>query len=133
VVTFPSAEWAAAFRTALNENTAYAETAAKWEGDILFEVVEDAAAEKGPGIYLDLFHGTCREARFVTDSGSVNPEFILQATRDNWRRLMRHELDPVKAFLGGTIRMSGNPAKIMRFIGAARELLDTAASIPADA
>jgi putative sterol carrier protein len=45
---------------------------------------------------------------------------------------MRRELDPVKAFLGGTIKMSGNPAKIMRFIGAAKELIDTAAGIPSD-
>lgn len=129
---FPSAEWASAFQKAINENPAYAQAAAAWEGDILFEVLADALAAKGPGIYLDLAHGTCKEARFVTDSATVNPEFVFRSTRENWGRIMRRELDPVKAFLGGTIKMSGNPAKIMRFVGAAKELIETAAGVPAD-
>ncbi len=132
MVAFPSAEWAALFQKALNDNTAYAQAAAAWEGDLMFEVLPDAQAAKGPGIYLDLFHGQCRESRFVSDPATLNPEFVFRATRENWQRLMRHELDPVKAFLGGTIRMSGNPAKIMRFIGATKELVETAASVPTD-
>lgn len=130
---FPSVEWATLFQKAINENPAYAQAAAAWEGDILLEVLPEAQAAKGPGIYLDLSHGQCKEARFVTDSATVNPEFVFRATRENWQRVMRRELDPVKAFLGGTIKMSGNPAKIMRFVGAAKELIDTAAGIPPDA
>jgi putative sterol carrier protein len=133
MVVFPSTEWAAQFKTAINENPAYKQAAAAWEGDILFEVLPDPQAPKGPGVYLDLFHGECRDARYVADPSTVNPEFVLRATRVNWERLMHHELDPVKAFLGGTIKMAGNPAKLMRFINAAKELLDTAAAIPTDA
>lgn len=129
---FPSAEWAAHFQKALNDNPAYARAAAAWEGDILFEVIADAQAAKGPGIYLDLSHGVCKEARFVTDTATVNPEFVFRSTRENWQRILRRELDPVKAFLGGTIKMSGNPAKILRFVGAAKELIDTAAGVPRD-
>lgn len=133
MVAFPSAEWAAQFKTAINGNSAYAQAAAAWEGDLMFEVLPDAKASEGPGIYLDLYHGECREARFVDDPTVVNPEFVFRATRANWEKLMKRELDPVKAFLGGTIKMVGNPAKIMRFVGAAKELLDTAAGIPTDA
>lgn len=127
---FPSAEWAALFQKALNDNPAYAQAAAAWEGDFMFEALADAQATKGPGIYLDLSHGTCKEARFVPDSTTVSPEFVFRATRENWQRLLRREIDPVKAILGGTIKMTGNPAKIMRFVGAAKELIDTAASVP---
>ena len=133
MVAFPSPEWAVLFQKALNDNPAYAQAAAAWEGDLMFEVLADAQATKGPGIYLDLSHGQCKEARFVADPTTVSPEFVFRATRENWQRIMRKELDPVKAFLGGTIKMSGNPAKIMRFIGAAKELLDTAAGVPTDA
>lgn len=127
---FPSTEWAALFQKALNDNPAYAQAAAAWEGDILFEVLPDPQTSGGPGIYLDLAHGTCREARFVSDPSTVNPEFVFRATRENWQKILRRDLDPVKAFLGGTIRMSGNPAKIMRFVGAAKELIETAAGVP---
>jgi putative sterol carrier protein len=132
MVAFPSTEWAVQFKTALNANAVYKEAAAAWEGDLMFEVLPNAQTMEGPGIYLDLFHGECRDARFVTDPTTVNPEFVLRATRENWEKLMHRELDPIKAFLGGTIKMSGNPAKLMRFIGAAKELLDTAAGIPTD-
>jgi putative sterol carrier protein len=129
---FPSPEWAALFQKAINDNPAYAQAAAAWEGDLMLEVLPDAQATKGPGIYLDLAHGKSKEAKFVEDPSTVNPEFIFRATRENWQRVMRKELDPVKAFLGGTIKMSGNPAKIMRFVTAAKELLDTAATVPTD-
>ena len=130
--TFPSPEWAALFQIALNENPAYAQAAAAWEGDFMLEMLADAPAAKSPGIYLDLSHGSCKEARFVADSSTVSPEFVFRASRENWQRILRRELDPVKAFLGGTIKMSGNPAKIMRFVGAAKELIDTAAGVPRD-
>jgi putative sterol carrier protein len=133
MVAFPSVEWAQLFKKALNENPAYAQAAAAWEGDLMFEVLPNAQAPKGPGIYLDLSHGQCTEARFVPDAGTESPEFVFRATRENWQKIMRREIDPVKAFLGGTIKMSGNPAKIMRFIGAAKELIDTAAGVPTDA
>lgn len=130
--SFPSSNWARAFQTAINENAGYARAAAAWEGDILFEVLENAETAHGAGIYLDLFHGQCREARYVPDATAVSAEFNFRATAENWRRLMRRELDPIKAFLNGTIKMSGNPSKIMRYVNAAKELLETAASLPAD-
>jgi putative sterol carrier protein len=130
--SFPSPEWADLLQQALNANEAYARAAAAWEGDFLLEVLADSHAEKGPGIYLDLYHGTCRTARYVADPATVTPEFVFRATRENWQRVMRHELDPVKALLGGAIKMSGNPAKIMRFVGAAKELIETAAGVPSD-
>jgi putative sterol carrier protein len=132
MVAFPSAGWAELFKRALNDNPAYAQAAAAWEGDLMFEVLPDAQATNGPGIYLDLSHGQCKEARFVPDASTVSPEFVFRATRENWQKILRHEIDPVKAFLGGTIKMTGNPAKIMRFIAAAKELIETAAGLPTD-
>ena len=132
MAAFPSPEWAALFKNAINENPAYAQAAAAWEGDLMFEVLADSQAAKGPGIYLDLSHGQCKDARFISDPATVSPEFVFRATRENWQKVMHKELDPVKAFLNGTIKMSGNPAKVMRFIGAAKELLETAGSVPTD-
>jgi putative sterol carrier protein len=132
MAAFPSPEWAALFHQAINDNPAYAQAAAAWEGDLMFEVLPNSQTTTGPGIYLDLSHGKSKETRFVEDPNSVSPEFVFRATRENWQRVMRRELDPVKAFLGGTIKMSGNPAKIMRFIAAAKELLETAATVPTD-
>lgn len=130
---FPSSEWAEALRVSLNANAAYAAAAHAWEGDILFLVTKDAVAPNGEGVYLDLSQGTCRSARFVPDPTGVSSEFVYEGSRANWARLLRHEVDPVKAILDGTFRVRGNLAKLMRFTRAAKELVETAANVPTDA
>jgi putative sterol carrier protein len=129
---FPSADWASQFRAALNSNEAYAEAAAAWEGDFLLEVVPDSSAEGGPGVYLDLAHGTCRDARYVVDARALSAEFTFRGTAEDWRKVVRGEVDPIRAYLEGTIRLRGNPAKLMRFMRATRELLVTAAGVTID-
>jgi len=128
---FPSAEWAEAFRAALNQNAAYQEAARAWEGDIVFLVRPQTADQPAPGIHLLLAHGQCSAATFHPDARGVSSEFVYEGTRENWDRLLRKEVDPIKAILNGTFKVRGNPAKLMRFTRAAKELVDTAASIPA--
>lgn len=126
---FPSPEWAATFREALNSRTEYREAAAAWEGDILLRVTAAQTGGPSPGVLLDLYHGECRDARFVPDSTGLAVEFVYEGTRDAWSRLVAGQLDPVKALFDGTFRLRGNLAKAMRFTRAAKELVETAASI----
>lgn len=130
---FPSAEWAEAFRAALNESAGYREAARAWEGDIVFRVRPPAAGGAEPGIHLALAHGECSSATFHADVREVASEFVYEGSAENWARLLRGEIDPVKSILDGTFKIRGNLAKAMRFTRAAKELVETAARIPADA
>lgn len=132
MVLFPSQEWAEIFQLQLNANSAYAEAAAAWEGDILLLVLPDVPGGMAPGVLLDLSHGQCRTARFIPDAQTTESEFVYQGRRASWNRLLHHELDPVKAILDGTFQIKGNLAKAMRFTRAAKELVETAAGIPAE-
>ena len=127
---FPSAEWAAAYRNALNENAAYRDAATAWVGDILLLVRPTEAGVPAPGVLLDLGDGGCRAATFYPDARAVASEFVYEGTPENWQRLMRHEVDPIKAILDGTFRVKGNLAKLMRFTRAAKELVETASNVP---
>jgi putative sterol carrier protein len=129
---FPSAEWAEAFRTALNQNAAYQDAARAWEGDILFLVRPADPSAPAPGIHLQLAHGQCSAATYHPDARSVASEFVYEGTPENWARLRRKELDPVKAILDGTFKIRGNLAKAMRFTRAAKELVETAGQVPTD-
>jgi len=129
---FPSEEWAAAFRAALNENEAYRAAAQAWEGDILFLVRGADPNAAAPGIHLALAHGGCSAATFHADARAVPSEFVYEGTAENWAKLRSGQLDPVKAILDGTFRIKGNLAKVMRFTRAAKELVETAARIPTD-
>jgi putative sterol carrier protein len=129
-MAFPSAEWALAFQKALNENAAYADAARAWVGDILLRVRPSDDAQPAPGVLLDLANGVCRGATYYPDSRGVSSEFMYEGSPENWQRLMRHEVDPVKAILDGTFRVKGNLAKLTRFTRAAKELVETASNVP---
>jgi putative sterol carrier protein len=129
---FPSQEWADAYRTALNANPAYREAARAWEGDILLLVKPTNPSDPAPGIHLALAHGSCAAATFHPDARSVASEFVYEGPMESWQRLMRHEVDPVKAILDGTFKVRGNLAKLMRFTRAAKELVETAGQVPSD-
>jgi len=129
---FPSAEWALAYQKALNANGAYREAAQAWVGDILLLVRPSDEGTPAPGVLLVLAHGECSAATYFPDARAVASEFVYEGSRANWDRLMRKELDPVKAILDGTFRIRGNLAKAMRFTRAAKELVETAADLPGD-
>jgi putative sterol carrier protein len=129
---FPSAEWAEAYRQALNANPAYREAAAAWEGDILLLVKPADPNAAAPGVLLALSHGECSGATYHEDARGVSSEFVYEGTMENWQRLLRHEVDPVKAILDGTFRIKGNLLKAMRFTKAAKELVDTASQVPTE-
>jgi putative sterol carrier protein len=129
-VLFPSPEWAAAYQRALNENAAYREAAKAWMGDIMLLVRSSEPNAPAPGVHLELAIGSCQAATFHADAKNIPSEFVYEGTPENWQKLMRHELDPVKAILDGTFRVKGNLAKLMRFTRAAKELVETASNVP---
>jgi putative sterol carrier protein len=126
---FPSAEWAQQLKEALNRNDAYRRAAEAWEGDILFLVRSTVPDAPAPGVHLALAHGTCMAATYLPDARTVPSEFVYEGTPENWTRLLHREIDPVKSILNGTFRIRGNPAKALRFTRAAKELVETAASL----
>jgi putative sterol carrier protein len=129
-VTFPSEDWAAAFRRAINENAAYRDAAKAWVGDILLLVRPADADAPRPGVHLDLANGECRSAQYHADGRAVSSEFVFEGSTESWQRLMKHEVDPVKAIMDGTLKVRGNLAKLMRFTRAAKELVETASNVP---
>lgn len=129
---FPSQAWADLYREALAGNDEYREAARAWEGDILLKLDPDAEAPGGAGIHLDLAHGACRSARFLPDATGAASEFVFSASRAQWTRLLRREVDPVRAILDGTVRVQGNLAKLMRFTRAAKALVETAGQVPTE-
>lgn len=129
-VHFPSPEWAEAYRVALNGNPAFREAAQAWEADILFLVRSAGSEAPAPAVRLQLSSGACLEAQFLPDGRAIAAEFVFEGTPENWKKLLRRELDPVRPFIDGTFKVRGNPAKALRFTRAAKELVETAASVP---
>ncbi|MCB0147759.1 MAG: SCP2 sterol-binding domain-containing protein, partial [Caldilineaceae bacterium] len=111
---FPSPEWVTAFDEQINTSDAYANAAKTWEGDITLVI------EGGAGIYLDLWHGKCRQAEFLTDPSSKSPEFQITADMEKWKKVLAGKLDPVQGMVTRQIKLDGNLVKIMKNVKAAQ-------------
>lgn len=115
-IEFPNDEWLHALMQKLNSDEKYAHVARNWEGDILFHIQPDTSYQEERLLYLDLWHGKCREA-FSTDAEqvkSLKPAFTLSAPYTNFLRILNGELDPMQAMLTRKLIVKGNMAYMMR-------------------
>ncbi len=128
---FPSAEWVAAFKDALNNSEAYKKSAAKWEGDFYF-IVKGKGLEKPFVMYLDLWHGECRDAYVVEDMSEKTPEFIIEGDIEVYKQIFDKKLDPIRALVSRKLKLKGNLGKIMRSVKATLDLVNAAASVPTE-
>ena len=127
---FPSPEWVAAFKDAINANEAYKKSAAKWEGDFYFIVSAKGPIKEPFVMYLDLWHGECREAHVVEDMSEKKPEFVIEGTLDVYRQIFDKKLDPIRALVSRKLKLKGNLGKIMRAVKATLDLVNSASSVP---
>jgi putative sterol carrier protein len=119
---FFTQEWGELYKEAINSNKAYEEAAKTWEGDFYFIMEAGGPVKETAYSYIDLYHGKCRKMEVVTDPSRYKPEFTMSASYPVWKRIATKELDPIKAMITRQAKLSGNMAKIMRYVKAANEL-----------
>jgi len=130
MVKFLSDEWIQVFKDELNRNANYEKAAKDWEGDFLFVILPDEELENEVKYYVDLWHGKCREAYRV--EGHKNTDFTFSGSYSNWKKVINNELDPIKGFIRGLFKIDGDSIKILRYVKAAKELINTASRIPTE-
>jgi putative sterol carrier protein len=143
MVKFGSAEWAELFMKAVNANEAYAKAADWWEGDFIFQIDPHGGLEKQLRVWVGLFHGECTGCQILKDdedftllekgdkpSGKpFEAEFVYSARIDVWEKILKKELDPIRALLSGQSKVAGDMPKILRATEAAKELVASATTI----
>lgn len=130
---FPSEAWLDEFVSFLNEDENYARVAKSWEGDMNFVIQPGGPVAEEQTIYLDLWHGKCRDAYFVRDeTPQKNAAFTLQAPYPNYVRILKGEIDPMQAMLTRKLVVKGNMAYMLRnvpvvldFVRCLREVTET--------
>ena len=116
-IPFPSDEWVKAFQERLNGNATYAEVAKNWEGDLYFQIEWPNRADPPTLLYMDLWHGQCRDAYGVApDRERPKAAFTLSAPLANFVRILKGQLDPMQAMITGKLKVHGNMVVIMRNI-----------------
>jgi putative sterol carrier protein len=128
-IPFPSDPWIKALMAELNANPAYQSAAKNWEGDLIFIIEPGGRLAQPVTLYMDLWHGQCRDAFVVDDSKPVDPVFRLSGPVEIWKKVITRELDVIHVLMTGKLKVRGNLAAIMRSVKAAQELVATCARV----
>ncbi len=131
-ITFPTDAWAKAMMDDLNESAAYLEAAKNWEGDFYFIVDPGGTLTEKAVLYMDLWHGKCRDACLVADPAEKTPAFRLSGPAATWKRVMTKQLDPMQAMMTGQLKLTGNMVMVMKNVRAAKELVESCTRIPTE-
>jgi putative sterol carrier protein len=133
-IMFPSDEWVKQLEHELNTSDAYAEAAKNWEGDFYFVIDPDKGSPQQPTtyLYMNLWHGKCREAHAVNDKNEKNPAFIMSGTYAKWKRVVTAQLDPIQGLMTGQLKLKGNMVMVMKNVKAAQEMVKACTRIESE-
>jgi putative sterol carrier protein len=132
---FPSEEWLTEYVERINASKEYEEAAATWEGDLsyVFEREPDKGVPEDVWVWIDLWHGKCRGAKMnVPPEEGEKAKFTIRAPYSRWKEVIRKDLDPVKGMMQGKLKLKGDLPTIVRYVKAANELVNIAASVPTE-
>jgi len=119
--------WARACGEEINASAAYREAAATWEGAVAF-VVTEGEAERA--VFVDLWHGECREARAVTDGDLDRAPFVIRGEAAAWIQVLGGSLEPLVALAPGQLKLAkGNLGALALHVKSARELVAAASRV----
>ena len=131
-IPFGSDEWIRTLMVKVNESEAYRSAARTWEGDFYFIVEPEGNVTEPVTMYMDLWHGDCRDAFIVEDESVKNPEFRINASVSAWKQVITKQLDPIQALMTRRLKLKGNMMKIMRAVKAAQELVNCCTQVPTE-
>ena len=132
-VPFPSAEWLDQLKEQLNTSPAYADAAKNWEGDFYFVIdpEKNSPIDETVYLYMDLWHGECREAHRVTNKEEKSPAYIMSGPYGKWKKVVTAKLDPIQALVTGQLKLKGNMVMVMKNVKAAQEIIRACTRIDA--
>ncbi len=129
---FPSDAWVKALMEDLNKSEAYAEAAKNWEGDFVFVVEPGGTLAQQAFLYMDLYHGKCREAFEIPNEAARPAVFRMSAPVTTWKKVLTKKLDPIQGLVTGQLKLKGNMAMVMRNVKAAKELVESCTRVETD-
>ena len=127
-----SEAWAEAWCREINASEAYRKAAARWEGALVLVVEADPerGLEAPRAVYVDLWHGECREARPARPEDFETAPYVLSGPPEAWQRILEGRQNPLVALLRGKIRLKkGSLGALSPYVRAAQELVRAATRV----
>jgi len=125
-------EWAKEWAKHLNQNQNYRKVASTWEWPLVLKVEKDESVglDEDRAIYLDLWHGQCREARAATEEDLEKAPYVVSADPYTWKMIFERKLEPISTLMRGRLKLvKGDMSTLSGYVMAAKYLLEDALKV----
>lgn len=134
-IEFPSQEWVAAYKDAINANPEYKKAGKDWTHGVVAMVVK---AEPSLGIpddlamWLDVDQGSCRDCKLLpAKEAEEKAPFVVQASYAQWKQVIKKEIDPTKALMQGKLKLTkGHMPTMVKYVNASKQLVESTTRVP---
>lgn len=154
---FPSEEWIEEYGNRVDSDAEYGDLSEGWgvdyNGDFLFVVtdmpIDDLNEDEMPDdlkrqldeyvsedhtgySFIQLEDGDCPGATLVADPDSVDFGFELVGPYENWKKLIKGEINPIQGIMSGQFELNGDMQKVMQYSDAAQRLAEISSEIDSE-
>jgi putative sterol carrier protein len=130
-IVFPSREWVNRYCSELTNSEDYNKAGKGWKDPILFKVNEEAGLQfEVSRFILKLMDGKCTSVEFPLNESQAIAPFIIEASYDNWKKVIEGKINPTQAMLTGQLKVKGNMALLLRYSTAAIAMVKAAQRVP---
>lgn len=131
---FPSKEWAVEYKKVINASEEYEKAAATWEWVVVlvFTADLDIGLAEDFVVWMDLWHGECRDIKQVTLEEAQLAPYIIRGAYAAWKQVAQGKLDPVKGMMQGRLKLKGNLPTVVRYVKASNELVKCVTKVPTE-
>jgi putative sterol carrier protein len=131
---FPSSEWCAAYRDAINASPGYKAAAKDWtHGAVAMVVTADPAIglPEDMAMWLDVERGECRDCRLVSREEADKAPFVIVASYARWKEVIRKLLDPTKGMMQNKLKLAkGHMPTMVKYVTSNKELVEATTRVP---
>ena len=130
---FPSAEWAAAYKAAINASAEYKTVGKDWtQGAVAMVVKADPALRiaEDTAMWLDIDRGECTDCRLISAKEAESAPFVIVGTYALWKQVIKKELDPIKAMMQGKLKLTkGHMPTMVKYVHSSRKLVELTSGV----
>lgn len=132
---FPSVEWVAAYKDAINANPEYAKAGKDWTHGVVAMVVKaepDLGIPEDLAMALDVHEGRCRDTKLVpAREAEQTAPFVVVASYAQWKQVIKKEIDPTKALMQGKLKLTkGHMPTMVKYVNASKQLVESTTRVP---